>query len=131
MAASREGESAANRQWLSLQKQVVMKMKDSSISHMRQSATETALEKGYLKVLDEDLIMQSQEAENTVPSDLDEVQRIQLNGCNVQALDEMAILSCVRLRICNLSGCYIQNISAFYGCINLLKLDLSDNQVCE
>ena len=83
--------------------------------------------------MDGDLILATQR-ESDGPDAADELQdvlRISLNGCHVQAVDDIAILSCSKLRICNLQACYIGDISPFYGCINLLKLELSDNQVGE
>ena len=51
------------------------------------------------------------------------------SGERVQILDEQAFLGCSNLRICNLSGGYLTDITALQACTNLLKLDLSDNQV--
>ena len=127
---------ASQRQWVSVQGQLVPKVKNPSttISERRQQATiRAALQKGYLKILDQKLILDSQisEGDGVLPVSLEQVRKIDVRGLQVQALDELAILSCARLRICNLSGCFIKNISAFYGSVNLLKLDLSNNQVCE
>lgn len=99
--------------------------------HGSKRTFKNASEDGYLKTLDQNLILESQkESEgDNAPSELQAVERIELSDYPVSRLDEDAILSCVRLRICNLSGCYIQNIGAFYGSVNLLKLNLSDNQV--
>lgn len=62
-------------------------------------------------------------------TELQNVLRISLSGCHIQAADDIALLSCAKLRICNLQACYVRDISPFYGCIHLLKLELSDNQV--
>lgn len=91
----------------------------------------SGVEDGYLKVLDRDLILESQcvSEGSDAPSELEAVERIALRSHQIGTLDEEAILSCVRLRICNLNGCYVQDIAAFYGSVNLLKLDVSDNEV--
>ena len=62
--------------------------------------------------------------------ELSKVLRITLSaGRRVQLLDERALTCCTNLRVCNLSGGYLADISPLQSCINLLKLDLSDNQV--
>ena len=128
--------AAVQRQWIPLQKQLQPRVKDTGSQYQRNArrrhkeAVENALKKGYLKCLDRELILGSQlEGEGQGVEDLDDVLRISLKGCHVQAIDDIAILSCARLRICNLESCYISDISAFHGCVNLLKLDVSNNQV--
>jgi hypothetical protein len=120
---------AGLKQWVTVQKPLVPKSK----AQKHQMPTKVAPQDGYLKVLDKALIMESQATEGTdACSELESVLRIDLRGCNVHKLEEEALLSCMRLRICNLSNCHLQNIGALYGSINLLKLDLSNNQVsCE
>lgn len=124
--------AAAQRQWIPLQKKLQPKAKDPGSQYQRnvrrrhKEAVENALKKGYLKCLDRELILGSQ-LEGV--EELEDVLRISLKGCHVQAIDDIAILSCARLRICNLESCYISDISAFHGCVNLLKLDVSNNQV--
>lgn len=125
------------RQWIPLQKQLVPKVKGAASQYQinarrrHREAIESALRKGYLKLLDEDLILESQrESEREQAADeLQCVLRISLSGRHIQAIDDIAILSCARLRICNLSACYVADIAPFYSCVNLLKLDVSDNQV--
>ena len=86
---------------------------------------------GFLQTLDGDLILsfQSEREGDNAATELEEVERIEVRGYAVKTLQEEAILSCIRLRICNLNECYISDITPFYGSVNLLKLDLSDNQV--
>ena len=81
--------------------------------------------------MDGDLILaaQNESEDPDAAAELQDVLRISLSGCHVQAVDDITILSCAKLRICNLQACYIRDISPFYGCIHLLKLELSDNQV--
>ena len=81
--------------------------------------------------MDGDLILaaQNESEDPDAATELQDVLRISLSGCHVQTVDDIAILSCAKLRICNLQACYIRDISPFYGCIHLLKLELSDNQV--
>lgn len=131
---------AAQRQWIPLQKQLVPKAKELTSVHTsytrnslrrHREAIEAALRRGHLKLLNQELILDSQlQTEGcAAASELEYVQRISLGRCHVQALDDFALLSCVRLRICNLESCYLSDISAFYGCVSLLKLDLTSNQV--
>lgn len=126
--------AAAQRQWIPLQKKLQPKAKDTGSQYQRnvrrrhKEAVENALKKGYLKCLDRELILGSQ-LEGEGVEELEDVLRISLKGYHVQAIDDIAILSCARLRICNLESCYISDISAFHGCVNLLKLDVSNNQV--
>lgn len=133
---------AASRQWINLQKQLVPQAKETTSMHdsytknalRRQRETiEAAVKRGHLKQLNKDLILDSQlRAEGCAAAfDLEHVQRISLGRCHVHALDDFDLLSCVRLRICNLESCYLDDITAFYGCVNLLKLDLTDNQVAK
>lgn len=126
------------RQWVPLQKQLVPKAKQpgdvyaKNLVRRHREAIHTALKRGHLKFLDEKLILESQldSEHHAAATELGDVLRISLNVCSVQALDDIAVLSCVRLRICSLASCYLSDISAFYGSVNLLKLDVSNNQVC-
>lgn len=131
--------TAEQRQWIPLQKQLVPKTKGDSAAGQYQrnarrrhrEAIEYALRKGHLKLLDSELILASQlESEGAGAAlELRDVLRISLGGSHVQALDDIAVLSCARLRLCCLESCYLSDISAFYGCVNLLRLDVSNNQV--
>lgn len=100
-------------------------------SDKKHRATFKAAQDGYLRVLDKALILdfQTRTEGADARSELEAVLRIDLRGCHIHKLEEEALLSCVRLRICNLSDCHVQHMGAFYGSINLLKLDLSNNQV--
>ena len=122
---------AGLKEWVPVQRPLVPKSKSQSSDKRHQARLKAALEDGYLRVLDKDLILEFQRKSegSEARSQLKSVQRIDLRACHVHRLDEEAILSCMRLRICNLSGCYVQELGAFYGSINLLKLDLSNNQV--
>lgn len=121
----------AGRQWIPLQQQLVPSPKDATSAYRRnvqrrqKEAIQRALSKGYLKILDRNLILEQWDSE----SDLEQVLRISLPGSRVQTIDDVALLSCARIRICNLPDCYLSDVEAFYGSINLLKLDLSNNQV--
>lgn len=119
------------KQWVSVQKPLVPKAKDLTSDKKHEATFKAALQEGYLRVLDKELILDFQARTEGADacSELKYVQRIDVSGSYVHKLDEVSILSCVRLRICNLSSCYVQEIGAFYGSINLLKLDLSNNQV--
>ncbi len=130
--------AASQRQWIPLQRQLLPKTKEAANQYQKNArrrhreAVENALRKGHLKLLDEDLILASQEAESEgagAPLELRDVRRIALRGSHVQAVDDIAVLSCERLRLCSLEGCYLSDIGAFYGCVNLLRLDVSNNQV--
>lgn len=120
--------ASALKQWLSVQRQLVPKTKGPGgvKKHLKGASQD-----GYFRVLNKALILDYQRRTegDDARAELEGVQRVDLRGCHVHKLDEEAILSCVRLRLCNLSGCHLQDVGAFYGSINLLKLDLSNNQV--
>ena len=118
---------AGGKQWVSVQRQLVPEAKDPGGLRRQQNVQEN----GFLRTLDGDLILSFQEGSEgeAAARELQGVERIEVRSYGVKTLDEEAILSCVRLRICNLSECYISDITPFYGSVNLLKLDLSDNQV--
>lgn len=120
----RAQQSSSPKQWISVQSQLVPKAKEPP-TRQQPGADD------YLKTLNGELILDSQNVSEGLdrPTELGTVERISLSHQQVGWLEEEAILSCVRLRICNLSGCYVQDIGAFYGSVNLLKLDLSDNEV--
>lgn len=124
----------STKQWIPLQKQLLPRTKEEgavyqkNIERKYEQTIDRALKRGYLKYLDEDLILQSQEDSEGV-SELQNVYRVSLNRSHVQVLDEIAVLSCTNLTICNLGSCFLRDISAFYGSVNLLKLDLANNQV--
>lgn len=129
--------SSAPRQWIPLQQHLVPQVNaayEKNVLRRQREAIESALKQGHLKYLDQYLILASQvvsEHERQEPiSDLQEVLRISLSGGSIQSIDHVDILLCVKLRLCNLGSCYVRDISAFYGCVNLLKLELSGNQVC-
>ena len=130
---------AAQREWIHLQRQLLPLTKEPpslndnytrNALRRHREAIETALKRGHLKLLNRQLILDSQlQSEGcAAASELEYVQRISLGRCHIQALDEFDLLSCVRLRICNLESCYISDVGAFYGCVSLLKLDLTNNQ---
>ena len=128
---SRAVPTAGPKQWVSVQRQLVPKSKKQSIPR-RHPAPYTQL--SYLKVLNRDLISDYQRKNGfsedpNNPLELDSIQKIDVRGYYVHRIDEDTLLSCTRLRLCNLSGCYVKDIGAFYGSINLLKLDLSNNRV--
>ena len=120
----RAQQSSSPKQWISVQSQLVPRTKEPP-ARQQPGADD------YLKTLNRELILESQSASDGLerPTELQAVERIALSHQQVGWLEEEAILSCVRLRICNLSGCYVQDIGALYGSVNLLKLDLSDNEV--
>lgn len=122
---TRNQRSNSPKRWISVQRQLVPKVKGRDGDKRQQTGVDC------LKTLNCDLILESQcvSEGSDAPSELQAVERIALRGHQICTLEEEAILSCVRLRICNLSRCYIQDIKAFYGSVNLLKLDLSDNEV--
>lgn len=140
MAAA--GAGAVGKQWVPLQRQLVPITKDGAEAYRRNArrrqkeAIQNALSKGHLKTLDRELILESQSprtaddgsTEETV-QELENVLRVSLPSGRVYSIDDMALLSCPRLRLCNLPDCFVNDMAAFYGCVNLLKLDLSNNQV--
>lgn len=96
--------SNSTKQWIPLQKQLVPRTKEEgavyqkNIERKYEETIDSALKRGYLKCLDEDLILQSQGDSESV-SELQNVYRISLNHSHVQLLDEIALLSCTKLRI--------------------------------
>lgn len=116
-------------QWAVLQRNVKSRSTSAYEKNADQRNVEVvqnALKCGYLKVLDAELILASQECAR-----LDQVLRISLPRWHIQSLDGAALSECTRLTICNLSSCYIRDITALRSCANLLKLDLSNNQIVE
>lgn len=138
METRTENKMAAEK-WISLQQQLVLVpvTKDAAevyhrnVQRRQKEAIQNALNKGYLKTLNRDLIVQQWQCadDSSNGEDLECVLRVSLPNSRVQALDDMALLSCSRLRLCNLPNCFVNDMAAFYGCVNLLKLDLSNNQV--
>jgi len=139
-------------EWVQLQSSITpVSKQDSSVKRIRdlkrrqREAVKTAYQKGFLRQLDydylyeltfgrkvptEEQLEQLQEEDEPLPElDLGELPWMNLVGAHVRSLDEFTILSCAQLKICNLSSNYISDISAFYSCINLVKLDLRNNQV--
>jgi hypothetical protein len=131
MAAAEPG---IGKQWIPLQRQLVPTTKDAAETYGRnvrrrqKEAIQNALSKGYLITLDRDVILE-QWCDGSSNEGLESVLRVSLPNSRVQAIDDMALLSCARLRICNLSNCFVNDMAAFYGCVNLLTLDLSNNQI--
>ena len=137
-SSSYEGMAAV--QWIAdVQKRLVPQEKEATSRYEKnlqrryREAVREAIKKGYLKLLDRELILQLQEESEgeEAATELYDVLRISLQGCRVQSLDEIALLSCTRLRICNVESSYISDMRPFFSCVNLLKLDLSNNQVIE
>lgn len=140
MAATSAG-AVGKQQWIQLQRQLVPTTKDAAevyrrnVRRRQKEAIKNALSKGYLKTLDRELILQCQLTggeegltDETV-EELEGILRVSLPRGRVHSIDDMALLSCPRLRLCNLPNCFVNDMTAFYGCVNLLKLDLSNNQV--
>ena len=133
MAAAEPG---IGKQWIPLQRQLVPTTKDAAETYRRnvrrrqKEAIQNALSKGYLITLDRDVILE-QWCDGSSNEGLESVLRVSLPNSRVQAIEDMALLSCARLRICNLSNCFVNDMAAFYGCVNLLTLDLSNNQVSD
>lgn len=136
MAAA--GASAVGKQqWVPLQRQLVPMTKDGAevyrrnVRRRQKEAIQNALSKGYLKTLDQELILQCQPTsdDGSTDEELEGVLRVSLPSGRVRSIDDMALLSCPRLRLCNLPYCFVNDMAAFYGCVNLLKLDLCNNQV--
>ncbi len=130
-AASAGGGAPSKRQWVSVQKHLVPRSRLENNETRHEATINVALKLGHLQVLDQDLILESQVKKEAPdpPLTLEEVQRLDLRSSSIHTLDELTIMSCVKLRICTLSACFLEDISPFYACINLFKLDLSDNQV--
>ena len=125
------------RQWIPLQRQLVPTTKDATDVYRRnvrkrqKEAIQNALSRGYLKTLDRELILEQWRCADSEESSgsLEQILRVSLPSSRVRTIDDMALLSCPRLRLCDLSDCFVHDMAAFYGCVNLLRLDLSNNQV--
>lgn len=123
--------------WENVQRRCVPGAKDQKSAFQlncekrHKAVVKNALIKGYLKVLDEQLILKLQRDSegDEAASELQDVRRIDMRYGGVQTLQQSSMLACQNLRVCNLRGCYVNEIGAFYGCCSLLKLDLADNQV--
>lgn len=61
--------------------------------------------------------------------DLDQVKYISLPSSSVQMIDDLSILSSSKLCVVNLPYNYISDLNPFHSCVNLIKLDVSGNQV--
>lgn len=125
------------KQWIPLQRQLLPSTKDATEVYRRnvrkrqKEAIQNALSRGYLKTLDRDMILEQWKGadDGETSGSFTHVLRVSLPSSRVQVIDDVALLSCPRLRLCDLSNCFISDMAAFYGCVNLLKLDLSNNQV--
>ena len=128
-------EPGVGKRWIPLQRQLVPAKKDvaemyrRSVRRRQKEAIQNALSRGYLITLDRDEILEQWCCGGSSNEELESVLRVSLPNSRVQAIDDMALLSCTRLRICNLPNCFVSDMAAFYGCVNLLRLDLSNNQV--
>lgn len=128
-----------NVQWLALQRKLDPRTKDraestyeKNVNQRRMKVVQNALKSGYLKVLDAELILTSQErlgASDVEFKSLNQVLRISLPRWHIQSLDSAALSHCTHLTICNLGSCYVRDITAFRSSASLLKLDVSNNQV--
>ena len=140
-------------EWVQLQSSITPISKEDSSSkrikdlkRRHRDSVKTAYQKGFLRQLDfdylyehtfgrkvptEEELQQIQQDGEELPPELDlgELPWLNLVGAHIRSLDEFTILSCTQLKICNLSSNYISDISAFYACVNLVKLDLRNNQV--
>jgi len=140
-------------EWVQLQSSITPISKEDSSSkrikdlkRRHRNSVKTAYQKGFLRQLDfdylyehtfgrkvptEEELQQIQQDGEELPPELDlgELPWLNLAGAHIRSLDEFTILSCTQLKICNLSSNYISDISAFYACVNLVKLDLRNNQV--
>lgn len=111
---------------------------DPEVASRRESArrrreiVRNGLSKGYLKVLNEELILEQSDCNRKAYDRVDELNkllRLDLSYQNVQTMHYQSLLKCSNLKICNLRGCYLTSITPLQGCCNLLQLDLADNQV--
>ena len=120
----------ATPQWILVQRRLEPTKKPSESQFERNTrrrqkeAVKSALKKGVIRTLDENLI-----ASTNTFSTLQENRYLSLPSLSIHSIDELAILSCPKLCIINLSCNYITNITPLRSCVNLMKLDLSGNQV--
>lgn len=138
-------------EWVQLQSSITPKSKEDSTSkrikdlkRRHREAIRFAYQKGFLRRLDYEFLYQhtfgrevpkddenEEDEEFSAPElNMGELLWLNLGGKNIRTIDESIIFSCEKLKICILPSNYVSDITAFYSCINLVKLDLRDNQVC-
>lgn len=139
-------------EWVQLQSSITPIPKEDSTSkrirdlkRRHREAIRFAYQKGFLRRLDYDFLYEHTFGKK-VPKDDDEkdededfvapvlnmgeVMWLNVGNKHIRTIDETIIFSCEKLRICILSSNYVSDITPFHSCINLVKLDLRDNQVC-
>lgn len=137
-------------EWVQLQSSITPKTKEDSISkrikdlkRRHKEAIRFAYQKGFLRRLDYDFLYEhtfgrkvpkddENEDENLPAPELNMGELLWLNLSNkhIRTIEESIVFSCERLKICILASNYISDITPFFSCVNLLKLDLRNNQVC-
>lgn len=85
-----------------------------------------AREKGILKVLNEQFLREECDVDQANVEDTD---FFNLPRRNIEMLDNFALMLLTKLRVCNLASNFLADISPLRVCTQLVKLDVSNNQV--
>lgn len=85
-----------------------------------------AREKGILKTLDEQLLREEYGDDQTNAEDID---ILNLPKRNIEMLGDFSLMLLTRLKVCNFANNFLADISPLRVCTQLVKLDVSNNQV--
>ena len=85
-----------------------------------------AREKGILKTLNEQFLKEEYRADQTNAEDID---ILNLPKRNIEMLGNISLMLMTKLKVCNLANNFLADISPLRVCTQLVKLDVSNNQV--
>ena len=103
-----------------------LKEKTKKLDLRRNNVEQRAREKGILKVLNEQFLREEYEVDQ---SNVDDIDIVTLSKRNIELLDDFALMLLPRLKVCNLANNFLPDISPLRVCTQLVKLDVSNNQV--
>ena len=96
-----------------------------SIESRLREAEICARDKGLLKSLNEALLVEEY-GDDCIP---EERSIINFSGSGIERMESFSLLLLTRLTVCILRDNYIEDITPLDACTNLIKLDVSNNQV--
>lgn len=85
-----------------------------------------AREKGILKTLNEQFLREEYGADQTNAEDID---ILNLPKRNIEMLENISLMLLTKLKVCNFANNFLADISPLRVCTQLVKLDVSNNQV--
>ena len=85
-----------------------------------------AREKGILKTLNEQFLREEYGADQTNAEDID---ILNLPKRNIEMLGDISLMLLTQLKVCNFANNFLADISPLRVCTQLVKLDVSNNQV--